>query len=98
MRILSFYATKTFKLIMEFDNNEYRVLDLREFLKKDEGLLKDICNDVNLFMSAELDETVGTIRWKNRVDFDPNVLYEMSINLDKVINGKRRIYNFVDSE
>lgn len=85
MRILSFYTTKTFKLIMELDN-EYRILDMQKFLQHDKGLLKEICTDVNLFMSAELDETVGTICWKNGVDFDPDVLYENSLNLDEVIN------------
>lgn len=91
MRILSFYPTKTFKLIMEFEK-EYRILDIRKSLQNDQGLLKDLCSDVNIFLSADLDETSGSICWENGVDFDPNVLYEKSLNLDKVIE------NFVDSE
>ena len=90
MKILSFYPTKTFKLVMEFDNNEYRVLDIRKFLQNDQGLLKDICNNVNLFMSAELDEVAGTIRFSNEVDFDSNVLYEASQDLDDLMQGNRK--------
>lgn len=86
LRILSFYTTKTFKLIIEFENGEYRILDIQKFLQNDAGLLKDICSDVNLFMSAELDKTSGTIHWKNKVDFDPDVLYESGLDLDKAFN------------
>lgn len=85
LRILSFYTTKTFKLIMEFENKEYRILDMQRFLQNDQGLLKDICNDINLFMSADLDEVAGTIRFSNEVDFDSNVLYEASQDLDEMM-------------
>jgi hypothetical protein len=34
---------------MEFDNQEYRLLDMKEFLKNEKGLMKDLCNDTNLF-------------------------------------------------
>lgn len=90
MRILSFYTTKTFKLILEFENKEYRILDMQKFLQNDQGLLKDICNDVNLFMSAELDEVAGTIKFSNEVDFDSNVLYEASHDLNELMKGDRK--------
>lgn len=45
MRILSFYPTKTLKLIIEFENNEYRILDIQ----KVEELKKYFCNDIDLF-------------------------------------------------
>ncbi|WP_019156639.1 DUF2442 domain-containing protein [Robertmurraya massiliosenegalensis] len=91
MRILSFYPTKTFKLIMGFENNEYRILDIQIFLQKEQGLLKDLCNDINLFMSAELDAVVGTIRWSNGVDVENNLLYEASQDLDILMKGNRNI-------
>lgn len=75
---------------MEFEKNEYRVLDVRKFLQNDQGLLKDICNDVNLFMSAEIDEVAGTIRFSNEVDFDSNVLYEASQDLDDLMQENRK--------
>lgn len=66
-RILSFYLTKTFKLIMEFENGDYRLLDMLKFLQNEEGIMKDIINDVDVFMTAKLDDVSGTIRWANDV-------------------------------
>ncbi|MCM3390247.1 DUF2442 domain-containing protein [Ureibacillus chungkukjangi] len=85
MRIRSFYATKTFKLIMEFENMEYRILDMKQFLTHDQGLLKQLRDDVNLFLSAELDDVAGTVRFSNNVDFDNMVLHESSLNLDDIL-------------
>ncbi|MFE8698257.1 DUF2442 domain-containing protein [Cytobacillus sp. FJAT-53684] len=93
MRILSFYTTKTFKLIMEFDNQEYRLLDMKELLHDEQGLLKDLCNDINLFLTAELDQVSGSIRWKNDVDFESSLLYEESQDLDEMLIKNRRLPN-----
>lgn len=82
MRVLSFYPTKTFKLILEFENSDYRLLDMREFLQNEEGLMKEIINDIEVFMTAKLDEVAGTIIF----DFDPEILYKYSISLDELIN------------
>ncbi|WP_240257156.1 DUF2442 domain-containing protein [Ferdinandcohnia quinoae] len=87
MRVLSFYPTKTFKLILEFENSDYRLLDMREFLHNKEGLMKEIINDIEVFMTAKLDEVAGTVMWANDVDFDPGILYESSISLDELINN-----------
>lgn len=86
MRVLSLYATKNFKLIMEFENQSYRILDVKKFLQNEQGLLKDICNDINLFLSAELDEIAGQVRFSNHVDFDNNMLYGASCDLDSLMN------------
>ncbi|WP_071396623.1 DUF2442 domain-containing protein [Bacillus tuaregi] len=86
MRIKSFYATKNFLLIMEFDDSEYRILNMQRFLQNEEGLLKDLINDSELFMTADLDNIAGTIRWSNGVDFDPEILEENSVPLDELIN------------
>lgn len=53
--------------------------------------MKELCNDINLFMSAELDEVVGTIRWSNGVDVENNLLYEASQDLDMLMKGNRNI-------
>lgn len=37
MRVTSVFATVTFKLILEFENSEYRILDIKRFLKNDIG-------------------------------------------------------------
>lgn len=70
---------------MEFENSDYRLLDMREFLQNEEGLMKEIINDIDVFMTANLDEDAGTIRWANGVDFDPEILYKNSISLDELI-------------
>lgn len=86
VRVLSFYQTKTFKLIMEFEKSDYRLLDMREFLHNEEGLMKEIINDIDVFMTAKLDEVAGTIRWANDVDFDPYILFKNSISLEELIS------------
>lgn len=84
MRVLSFYPTKTFKLILEFGNSDYRLLDMREFLQNEEELMKEVINDIEVFMTAKLDEVTGTIMWANDVDFDPEILFKNSISLDEL--------------
>lgn len=71
---------------MEFDNSEYRLLDMRKFLQNEEGLMKELISDVELFMTANLDKVAGTIRWPNGVDFEPDILFKNSIALDELIN------------
>lgn len=92
MRILSFYPMKTFKLILEFENMEYRIVDLRKFLQNEQGIMQDICNDINVFMSAKLDDVAGTIRFKNDVDFDNTALYEAGQDLEKIVFKANRSY------
>lgn len=67
---------------MEFENNEYRILDVQ----KVEGLKNDLCNDIDLFMSAQLDEKVGGIHWRG-LEINPSLLYEASRDLDVVVNN-----------
>ena len=78
---------------MEFENNEYKIIDIQKSLQNEQGLLKDLCNDINVFMSAELDEVAGTIRWSSGVDFENNFLYEKSQDLDMVMKGNRSFPN-----
>ncbi|MEK5233844.1 DUF2442 domain-containing protein [Lysinibacillus sp. FSL K6-0232] len=87
MRIVAFYPTKTFKLIIEFENSDYRLLDMREFLRNEQGLMKELINHVDVFLAAMLDEVAGTIKWVNDVDFDPEILYKRSIPLDNITNN-----------
>lgn len=82
MRVTSVFPTRTFKLILEFDKKEYRVLDVKRFLRDDKGLLADIRDDVELFMSVSVDTIAGTVTWPNEVDFDPEVIYKNSTDID----------------
>lgn len=75
---------------MEIENQEYRLLDTKEFLKNEKGILQELCNDINLFLTAELDEITGNIKWRNGVEFEPESLYNVSLDLDKLMNRQRK--------
>ncbi|MRG86350.1 DUF2442 domain-containing protein [Salinibacillus xinjiangensis] len=62
----SVYPTRTFKLILEFEKKEYRLLD-KKFLESDKGVLADIRDNIDLFLTVEIDETAGTVYWENGV-------------------------------
>lgn len=81
MRITSVYPTRTFKLIMEFDKKEYRILDMKKFLENDKGLLAEVRDSQEVFLNVEVDSVAGTVRWLNGVDFDPWSLYQNSIDI-----------------
>lgn len=84
MRITSVYPMRTFKLIMEFEHREYRIMDIRAFLSQDSGLLIEIREDLNMFLTAKVDSLAGTVCWDNGVDFDPKILYESSKDIDEL--------------
>lgn len=59
-------------------------MDIRAFLSQDVGLLTEIREDLNMFLTAKVDSVAGTVFWDNGVDFDPKILYESSEDLDKL--------------
>ncbi|GGA74299.1 DUF2442 domain-containing protein [Ornithinibacillus halotolerans] len=87
MKITSVYPTRTFKLILEFDMREYRMLNIKKFLKSDTGLLAEIRDDLDVFMSVKIDEVAGTVCWENGVDFDPDILYQESKDVDSIMDA-----------
>lgn len=87
MRVTSVF-TATFKLILEFDNGEYRLLDIKKFLQNDIGKFAELCIDIDMFQTAMLDRNAGTVVWKNGVDFDPEILYKSSINIDHILGDE----------
>ncbi|HLR40833.1 MAG TPA: DUF2442 domain-containing protein [Virgibacillus sp.] len=86
MKITSVYPTRTFKLILEFDKKEYRMLDIKKFLQSDEGVLADVRDNLALFLTVDVDEVAGTVCWENGVDFDPTILYQKSIDVDSLLD------------
>lgn len=86
MRVTSVFPTRTFKLIVEFDKKEYRMLDIKKFLQDDKGLLADVRDDLDLFMSVSVDDVAGTVAWSNGVDFDPEVIYRNSKDIDNMLD------------
>ncbi|MEK3976208.1 hypothetical protein [Psychrobacillus sp. FSL K6-1267] len=90
MKIISFYATKTFKLVLEFENGKYRVCDFIKSVKSSKDLLKELTVDVDLFLSIKIDNTSGDLYWDKNRKFSAETLYELSMDLDQLINPPPR--------
>ncbi|WP_196220130.1 DUF2442 domain-containing protein [Terrilactibacillus tamarindi] len=61
MRVKSIF-TGTFKIILAFDNGEYRLLDIKQFLQNDNmGKLAEIRDEIDMFRTAFIDENSGTV-------------------------------------
>jgi hypothetical protein len=98
VKITSFFTTSTLKLLLEFDNREYRLLDIKKFLLNDKGKLVELC-DIDMFQSAMLDRKAGTVVWKNGVDFEPELLFTKSTSIDHIIeNAEHRKLTMRDTE
>mgnify|MGYP000657531798 CR=1 FL=1 len=82
LTIISALPVENFRLVLEFNNCERRLFDLKEFLKGDIGLLGEIRNDIDLFKTVSVDRVSGTIRFANDMDFDPEILYQASKPMD----------------
>lgn len=67
-----------FQVCLLFDNNEVRVIDLKEKLTEwsvsQESKFKTLL-DPNYFIQAKYDEDLATIAWDNGIDFCPDSLY-----------------------
>lgn len=90
MRVTSVFPTKCYTIILEFDHQEYRLLNMKKFLKHDVGKLAEIRDDLTLFRTAKVDEISGTVVFDNGIDFDPNLLFKESHNIDYVIEKSNR--------
>lgn len=85
--VKSVSTIKNFHLLLEFENEEFRVIDLRPYLTN-EGLMIDLLNP-NYFRQVAVDDELRTIVWPNGMDFCPDVLYDKSVpvNMPESING-----------
>jgi len=62
-----------YNLELTFENNEVKIFDVKPYL--DTGLFKTL-KDEKLFKTVKV--SYDTIEWSNKVDLDPEVLYEKS--------------------
>lgn len=76
------FATQTFKLIFEVNQEEYWLLDMKKFLLNDTGKLSEIRDDIKMFQTVKIDQENGNVMWENGVDFDKEILKENSLNID----------------
>jgi hypothetical protein len=60
-----------YNLEITFENNEIKIFDVKPYL--DTGLFKTLKNK-NFFRMVKI--SYDTIEWPNKVDLDPEVLYE----------------------
>lgn len=91
MKVTSVFATVTFKLILEFNNSEYRLLDIKQFLQNDDlGKLAEIRENIDVFRKVKVDKKARTVCWENGivVDFDPEILYNSSLNIDHILGNE----------
>lgn len=85
MRVKSIF-TGTFKIILAFDNEEYRLLNIKQFLQNDNmGKLAEIRDDIDMFRTATINRNSGTVTWENGVDFDNEILFQSSTYIGKII-------------
>lgn len=82
MRVTSVIPTRKFMLLLVFDMQDCRIVDIRKILKDDSGLLAEVRDNLELFLQVTLDDIAGTVCWPNGVDFEPAVLYQKSIDVD----------------
>jgi len=66
-------ALEDYRLLLKFENDEERIFDLKPYL--DIGKFREL-RDRNLFRSVKV--CFDTIEWANRLDLDPEFLYEKS--------------------
>ena len=71
-------ALEDYRLLLKFENGEERIFDLKPYL--DIGKFREL-RDRNLFRSVKV--CFDTIEWDNRLDLDPEFLYEKSYSKAK---------------
>ncbi|NCC73645.1 MAG: DUF2442 domain-containing protein [Sphingobacteriia bacterium] len=74
--IVKVIPAEDFRLMLSFVNGEVRRFDMKPYL--DNGLFAQL-KDKGIFESVKV--TFDTIEWSNKLDFDPEVLYEKSTPL-----------------
>ncbi|MDH7577573.1 MAG: DUF2442 domain-containing protein [Bacillota bacterium] len=74
----SAYPVRDYYLILEFDESEYRVINLRPFL---DGPVFEPLKNPAFFRQVRVDPDAGTVVWPNGADIDPDVLYAKSVPL-----------------
>jgi hypothetical protein len=74
--IIKVKPLESYELLITFENNETRILDMTPFLNI--GLYKQL-KDIALFNTVKV--SFDTIEWDNMVDLCPEFAYENSIPL-----------------
>jgi len=82
--IRSVRPVNTFHLVLEFDQGDYRLVDIRPFIK---GPVFEPLMDESFFKKVKVDQDACTITWPGDIDLDPNVLYQNSLPYFSIISS-----------
>jgi uncharacterized protein DUF2442 len=78
-------ASKNYELIIEFDNGECGILDMKPYLEI--GVFKKL-KEPSAFINVRV--SFDTIEWNSGVDLDPEFVYSKCHNKQKVQQGHVR--------
>jgi hypothetical protein len=65
---------KDYQIILTFDNDQSKLIDLRNYL---EGEIFLPLNDIAYFKKFRIDDDLETIVWDNGADISPDFLFEI---------------------
>ncbi len=74
VRIRAIELLEDFRVRLEFTDNTSREIDLEPYLHG--PIFEPIRTNTQVFRSVQVDARMGTIRWENGADIDPDVLYK----------------------
>jgi len=67
-----------YSLNLIFENGETKRFDMKPYLET--GQFKQL-KDISVFKKVRI--SFDTIEWENKLDFDPEILYEYGIKIEK---------------
>lgn len=65
-----------YKLVLTFENNERKIVDLRDRLN---GPIFEPLKDINYFKKVFVNNETGTIAWPNGADKAPETMYDIGV-------------------
>ena len=77
-KIVGVEPVDDYKLILEFDNGEKKIKDMKPYLEK--GVFSKL-KDEEFFKKVKI--SFGTISWDNDIDLCADSLYESSTNIEE---------------
>lgn len=77
LKIVNVKPLENYELLLEFDNGEKKVKDMKPYLEK--GIFSKL-KDKNFFNKVKI--SFGTISWSAEIDMDAENLYNTSKELD----------------
>jgi hypothetical protein len=76
LSVIDVKPQEDFRLLLTFENGEKRIFEMSGYL--DLGIFKELKNE-NIFKSVHI--SFDSIEWANRIDLDPEELYQGSIGI-----------------